>query len=112
MTVEAERQRVQTDGIELASDQQITIRMSENKTTGYMWEADSENSNDVFSVARDSSINGDNRNGRVGAPGQHFWTLVRNNAAAAGQSGTFRSLHKRSWETTHVDEIVIKVTAI
>ena len=71
----------------------IMVRLAENPTTGYSWNATVTSG---LAIVRDTYEADPVSQGKVGAGGTHSWTLM---GTAAGEQ-KFAAVYKRPWENT------------
>lgn len=91
--------------IMVPAGERVLVRLSENPTTGYLWNATASKG---LAIIKDSSIGPDTA--LVGAPGYHEWIL----SPRTIDTYTFRAVSLRPWEgakaTDETFSLVIQVT--
>lgn len=83
----------------------ITVKLEENPTTGYLWNL---TTTPGLTITSDSYIPTDTSGKLVGSGGTHIWEI---HAAASGQQA-INAVYKRSWEPVTGNETTFMMTVI
>lgn len=78
--------------IQVAADEQFTIKLESNETTGFTWRQAAGTDNQIVKKISDEYL--ENNTGAVGAGGNHVWTF---SGVAPGET-TIKLEYLRPWE--------------